>query len=639
MKTPKFLKVALAGLIAGQLAWAEPVWPPDSFTCYYGKITQEAVEDLKELDLLVVHPGDEGKNLNAAKIQQLRKAGKEKTIVAYVTVGEDDRPPGGPPILNEDAEGPSFVGKSLTTEKAKNGYASRFLDQRKLLLGDDGFLQFDKHGKPKIAKGQDGHPDENGVWGSYYVRADDPAWRERVFSIMDNLSEIGVDGFFLDTVDTASPWGDYGWTSSAMLDFVKVIRERYPDKRIVANRGLFYLSQNDRYAKLIDAVLFESLLTHYNWENEAGDISPWAKWHVIALNNDVIPAQKRSDMHLLVLDYLNPKQEDALNLVQSDRTLLQNTPHSLSFNHPSLKQAGWTPDELLPESAPASWPSLQDISIEEGEPGELTLEATFSEDIPKAAHPDLRITTRDEIKAEGAAELAPAQVRSWKALGPKLTVKASGLDKNQKYHVFLRLISRSKTPQSAYGWSDYQSASNELPSQIQELSTASVADGVELKFKADSLVAKTYRAYSVKEGQRSLLKEGQSSPILLDHLPVKGVDHVHVVGVAEDGREGYPSLIKTIVRQDVTPPPSPGAVSFSQSDETSTFSWEASSEAKSYRLYVIPKGQDFRLPLLTEETSEEIDNVVPGEYKAFLTAVDESGNQSRPGPSIDIEVN
>jgi hypothetical protein len=62
------------------------------------------------------------------------------------------------------------------------------------------------------------------------------------------------------------------------------------------------------------------------------------------------------------------------------------------------------------------------------------------------------------------------------------------------------------------------------------------------------------------------------------------------------------------------------------------FRWEEAPGAESYRLYVVPKDQKFRLPALTEETSLEFERVVPGEYKLYLTAVDGSGNQSAPGP-------
>lgn len=636
MKIPRALKTAAATLLLAQAAWSSPVWPPDTFSCYYGELTEQAIQELKEIDLVVVHPGDDT-NLSADKIKSLRGTGREKTIVGYVSIGEDDRPPGGPPIKGEDTSGPSFVDSNLKIAKANKGYPAQFLDQRRLVLDSDGFLAFGRDGKPITEKGQDGLPDENGVWGSFYVRTDEQAWKDHVFQAMDRLVAMGADGFFLDTVDTASPWGDYGWTSSAMLEFVKEIRSRYPDKRIVANRGLFYLSQNDSYGKAIDAVLFESLLTHYNWESDTGEISPWAKWHVISLDDEVIPAQKRTGVHLLVLDYLNPKQKDALQLVQSDRTLLQSTPHSLSFSHPNLQVPGWTAADLLPDTQPAQWPTLQKISLLETGPGDYVLTASFSGPIPDQAWPDLRVTSRDDVKPERAAQLAPAQVKDWKVDGNTLMVSGTGLEKNQKYTAYLRLISKAKSPQTGFGWTSFTTAQSDLPAQVRNLSSSSVPEGVALKFEADSLLAKSYRVYAVEGKDRRLLQEATNSPAILD-LPLKQATHVVVVGVGADGKPGYPSEEHTVVRRDVVAPPSPGKVTFEQKDTMSRFSWESSSEASSYRLYVVPQGQKFRLPSLVSETTLEVENVVPGRYRVFLTAVDDSGNQSRPGPETTIEV-
>lgn len=638
MKKQYLVKLAVTVLAATQLAWANPAWPPDTFSCYYGKLTPQAVDSLQNFDLVVVHPGDNWTNLDAERIAELRKTGRDKTVVGYVTIGEDDRPPGGPPIQGEDSSGPSFVSSSLTPQKSQSGYASKFLDQRRLVLDVDGFLKFGPDGKPLTEKGQDGHPDENGVWGSYYVRADDPEWKKDVFKRMDTLISMGADGFFLDTVDTASPWGDYGWTSSAMLDFVEEIRKRYPGKRIIGNRGLFYLTQNDRYAKAIDAVLFESVLTHYNWLSDSGDISPWAKWHVKSLDEEVAPACKRTGLHLLVLDYLNPKQEDALALVQSDRSLLQDIPHSLSFSHPSLQITGWTAADLLPEAPPNYWPTLQQLQVSEGQPGFVEVKAIFDSEIPANAVPDLRITDRDEVEPKRAAQLASAQLVSWKVEGKTLTLTTRGVDKNQRYRAFLRLLSRSTNLPTDFGWTAFTTRSSELPAQVKEVSFGNTPDGVEVHFLADSLLAERYRAYSLDDNPPALLAESQVAPIVIRQLNIGDVRKIHVVAVTREGKEGYPSESTTVIRTDVVPPPPPGRVTVSQDGSTVKFSWESSTEAESYRLYTIPQGQKFRLPLLTDETEVEAEKMVPGTYKIFLTAVDGSGNQSKPGPAVTFKV-
>lgn len=638
MKTKQLFYCIASILAATQFASAKPAWPPDTFSCYYGEISSQAIASLRNIDLVVVHPGDDWDNLDAEKIKQLREAGRDKTVICYVTIGEDDKPPGGPPIKGEDMSGPSYVGASLVPATANSGYPARFLDQQRLVLDDNHFLKFGPDGKPVIEKGQDGHPDENGVWGSYYVRADDPYWRAAVFKKMDAIVAMGADGFFLDTVDTASPWGDYGWTAPGMLDFVEAIRKRYPDKRIVGNRGLFYLTQNERYAKAIDAVLFESVLTHYNWVLDSGDISPWAKWHVKALDEEVGPACKRTGLHLLVLDYLNPNQEDALALVQSDRSLLQDIPHSLSFSHPSLRVTGWTPSDLLPDPAPSYWPTLQNLEVSEGKPGFVTVKAHFDSNIPKSAVPDLRITDRLEVEPKRAAQLPSAPLVSWKVDGKTLTLVSRGLDKNQRYRVFLRLLSRSTTLPTDFGWTELQTQSSPLPAQIKDVAVGNRSDGVAVKFTADSAIARAYRAYAQRDGAFEKIAEGQGSPFVLTHMKVGEVQKIYLVAVDAEGKEGYPSEMVTVVRTDVVAPPPPGPVEVTQESDTVTFRWEAASEAESYRLYTVPEGKKFRLPLLTDETEVETKNMLPGRYKVFITAVDGAGNQSSPGPAAQVTI-
>ena len=91
MKTPNSIKVALSLFLLCQSSLAEPQWPPSTFTCYYGKITDKAVDEMKNLDLLVVHPGDERDNLSREKIQRMRATGKDKTIVCLLYTSPSPR--------------------------------------------------------------------------------------------------------------------------------------------------------------------------------------------------------------------------------------------------------------------------------------------------------------------------------------------------------------------------------------------------------------------------------------------------------------------------------------------------------------------------------------------------------------------
>lgn len=616
-------------------AVAQPVWPPRTFSAYYGEIESDTPQQLADFDLLILHPGDDETNLDAGKLARLRGAGRPKTLVGYVSIGEDAISPGGPPLLGQDGRGPSFVGKDLKVGLADKDYPAYFLDQRKLEFDESGFPAPGPSGRPLESKGQDGHPDENGVWGSYYVNASDPGWRDQVFQRLEHLDALGLDGFFLDTVDTASPWGDYGWTSVGMLDLVEQIRSRYPDKRIVANRGLFYLSQSDRYAKAVDAVLFESLLTGYREETRSASVNPWARWHVDALRNDVIPAQKRTGLALLVLDYLNPEHPDAPVLVQSARTLLQGTPqYSLSFSHPSLRVPGWPEESLLPETAPAAWPSVTSIEMVEEARGKFSIEVSFDGPIPDGALPDLRITERNDVAPDRAAELPLTWIMSYQGSGNRARITADGLDKATTYRLFFRLISRSRAPQSPYAWTSITTAPSELPAQVRELSSQSTPQGLSLHFQGTDPAGR-YRISTLDAlGRSTPLLEIASSPALIPGAPVDAPIELVVTAVDSLGREGYPSHPHVAVRRNVVPASPPGQVSVSKQGETTVFSWNEVPGAKSYRFYAIPEGESYRLPLVCKGPEVAVTGVRPGSYRVFATTVDKDGNQSRPGPSI-----
>ena len=621
-------------LLLAPLAWAEPPWPPRTFSAYYGKIEAETPQQLADFDLLIVHPGDNGTNLDAEKVAKLRSTGKPKTLVGYISIGEDSASPGGPPLEGQDATGPSFVGKDLKQGLAGRDYPAYFMDQRKLVFTPEGFPKFGPGGRPIEEKGQDGHPDENGVWGSYYAKADDPVWQAKVFERLDQLDKLGLDGFFLDTVDTASPWGDFGWTSVGMLALVEEIRARYPEKKIVANRGLFYLGQSDRYAKAIDAVLFESLLTGYREETKSANVNQWARWHVQALEDDVIPAQKRSGLTLLVLDYLEPDHPDAPLLVQSARSLLESTPHSLTFSHPSLRIAGWPAEDLLTAPVPADWPAITGIELKEEAMGAFTIEVAFDRAIPPDAIADLRVTTRTDVVPRRAAELPLTWIMSYKPSGTRALVSADGLDKGTSYRLFFRLISKSPAPPSPFAWTTITTAPSELPGQVTELSSDSTRDGLELHFAGKTPV-KSYRIYSYDDkGQRHLLQEATSSPVVLVQPAVGSATELMVTAVDEQGREGYPSLPHVAVRRDVTPAAAPGPVTISGDSRATTFAWKEVDDAKSYRLYAIPEGQSYRLPLVCKEPQVVVRAARKGIYRVFATTVDKDGNQSQPGPSV-----
>lgn len=176
-----------------------------SYFCNYGAFQEEMLD----YDVAII-----GRNVMSAEdMQKFSDAGV--WTIAYISLGEDYS-------LN--------VGDGL----GPGGYASYYL--------------YDESDMP-IA---------NGDWGSYYVDPGHPAWRTIVLNEVRRLVETGVDGIFMDTVDSVDRFPE---TFNSMCGLIKEIREAFPDIKMVLNRGFTVVPT---LYPVLDGVMFELFSTYYN---------------------------------------------------------------------------------------------------------------------------------------------------------------------------------------------------------------------------------------------------------------------------------------------------------------------------------------------------------------------------------------
>lgn len=97
---------------------------------------------------------------------------------------------------------------------------------------------------------------QNGIWGSYYIDANQRGWRDLMVAVAGEYLEKGFDGVFLDTVDTVDLFPE---TREGMLLLIAALREAYPDALLIQNRGFSVLTET---VGIIDAVMFEDLSTY-----------------------------------------------------------------------------------------------------------------------------------------------------------------------------------------------------------------------------------------------------------------------------------------------------------------------------------------------------------------------------------------
>jgi len=183
-------------------AWNDAV----SFVCHYGHFT----EMLGLFDIAIIEP----QNVTPAQLTWLRERGT--WTVGYISVGEDHF------LRTLDGQGPG-------------GYASFYID--------DGT----------------GNPRRNENWNSYFVDAGNIHWQNLVIDNARSILNMGFDGIFLDTIDTAEIFPE---TRAGMAQLIRRLRENFPEAKIVANRGFFMM---DDFAPYISGIMFEAFSGGFNF--------------------------------------------------------------------------------------------------------------------------------------------------------------------------------------------------------------------------------------------------------------------------------------------------------------------------------------------------------------------------------------
>ena len=228
-----------------------------SFVCYYGS---DAMAEMSDFDIAII----ESRSHKKEDIEMLKKAGV--WTVGYVTIGEDDQ-------LNKgDGKGPG-------------GYASYYMDAD-----------------------WDGKPDMNVNWNSYYVNAGSPLWQDIIINKrVKEVIEKGCDGIFMDTVDTVDIYPE---TKQGMIDLIRKIREKYPEIKIVQNRGFGVLEETAEY---IDAIMYEDFSIDYDWQTDTYSKADQAKLVSTGLfAKGINELRKKKNFLVLALDYADLNQKDLI---------------------------------------------------------------------------------------------------------------------------------------------------------------------------------------------------------------------------------------------------------------------------------------------------------------------------------------
>lgn len=220
-----------------------------SYACYYGK---GQVKALAGRDAVII----ETRNQTPESVAAIRKNGT--LALGYISAGEAHH------LHKGDGQGPG-------------GHDSAYYDRN-----------------------NDGKPDRNETWNSYFVKAASSSWINQFLSEAKRLrEEYGVDGFFLDTVETFSLYTD---NRKPMIELIRKLREQHPQAVIVINRGWEILGD---LAGVVDGLMYESFTSSYDFGTKS-----YVRMRPSALDEgrDIAerylkPVQDSTGLVVLALDY------------------------------------------------------------------------------------------------------------------------------------------------------------------------------------------------------------------------------------------------------------------------------------------------------------------------------------------------
>ena len=150
----------------------------------------------------------------------------------------------------------------------------------------------------------------NNVWDSEVLDLTNPAWQAFLLdTLVEPLAKKGYDGLFLDTLDSYYLYSknqeERQRQARALADILKTIKQRYPQMRLIANRGFEAMPT---IAPLLEAVVVESL--YASWDNANKTYQEANPEGRIWLLQQIEELQRDYDIEIIIIDYLPASRRD-----------------------------------------------------------------------------------------------------------------------------------------------------------------------------------------------------------------------------------------------------------------------------------------------------------------------------------------
>ncbi len=196
----------------------------------------------------------------------------------------------------------------ITSENAKFVKEIRMLFYEKHLPKFIGYLSIGEldSGNPFYSELKQFAIGKNKMWGSKILNVTNKQYQDFIINKEARyIVDQGFDGFFLDTLNSYKlvvPQKDWKPYQDAIINIVKALKQKYPDKMIIVNRGFSVFNEIKPY---INGVLVESLFKGIDNHKNYIDVPSTTTEKLLKILTHI----KDSGIPVIVLDYAKDQKE------------------------------------------------------------------------------------------------------------------------------------------------------------------------------------------------------------------------------------------------------------------------------------------------------------------------------------------
>lgn len=156
---------------------------------------------------------------------------------------------------------------------------------------------------PHYAELKDHTAGKNEIWDSYYLDLKSEKTVNTLLRIIDRTLDKEYDGFFLDNVDNYTTWGAQPNQKQDLVNFLKTISEKHPDKIWIQNAGLELVPDTARY---VDAIVIESVATNYTFDDKTYKLRAEADFKAYA--DKLADINKKYNLPIILIEYADTEK-------------------------------------------------------------------------------------------------------------------------------------------------------------------------------------------------------------------------------------------------------------------------------------------------------------------------------------------